>query len=385
MHRKNPIRMINLMFNEYLLKTQARIKSIKQSFRLQLDKNEQTQDLEMYFKKEVIEALAQSAWNRYPDHDYEDIEENIASYCGLQPENILLCPGSASIITTLLNYFAINHKDIHITQPTYSLFDYHCRTYNISYTPWLLSEDLEYDYEHLPRLKENSVLIITSPNNPVGNCFEESCLRDILTRNPQSLIIVDGVYTEFCHYDLTPLVREYSNLIVLRSFSKAFPVAGLRLGYLCASDSLIPILRKLFLQFSISEFSLLFARKLLFTKKFMQSSMCRVEELISEREFLKREITNKFDRSQVQVFPSDGNFVLIRIHNSRHHENVLAHLQLDGIKILNTSDFPLLYNTIRVSIGTRNENLQFLTSLRKGINQHDKHKIQSALFTIHSN
>ena len=147
--------MINLMFNEYLLKTQARIKSIKQSFRLQLDKNEQTQDLEMYFKKEVIEALAQSAWNRYPDHDYEDIEENIASYCGLQPENILLCPGSASIITTLLNYFAINHKDIHITQPTYSLFDYHCRTYNISYTTWLLSEDPAYDYEHMPRREVN--------------------------------------------------------------------------------------------------------------------------------------------------------------------------------------------------------------------------------------
>ena len=108
----------------------------------------------MYFEKEVIEALAQSAWNRYPDHDYEDIEENIASYCGLQPRKHSIVSCSASIITTLLNYFAINHKDIHIMQPTYSLSTITAGTYNISYTPWLLSEDLEYDYEHLPRLKE---------------------------------------------------------------------------------------------------------------------------------------------------------------------------------------------------------------------------------------
>lgn len=359
--------MITGFFTDYLINTQTRIANFKNSFRFLLDKNEQTADIDIAFKQAVVSELMKNNWNRYPDSNYQDIEEKIAEYCNLEAENIILSPGSASIITTLLNYFALNNKEIIITQPTYSLFDYHCKTYNIKYTPWLLSEDLEYDYDNIPKLNSNSVLIITSPNNPVGNTFDINYLEFILNLYPKALVIVDGVYTEFSNQDFTPLIKKYNNLIVLRSFSKAFPVAGLRLGYLCAAKETTSIIKKLFLQFSISQFSLIFARKLLFNEEFIAMAKSRVKVIIQDRNKLGAQIKSCFDRSEIQVFDSCGNFILLRIHNKEKFNSTIQQFLKDGIKILDTSSFPLLENTFRVSVGNRSENEQFLRSLKQGM------------------
>ena len=184
-----------------------------------------------------------SDWHRYPSADLTDIEEKVAQYCGLQANNIVLGAGSASIITTLLNYLAINGKKLVITHPSYSLFEYHCNTYQIPFTPWLLNQNLEFDLSKLPQLDHNSVLIVTSPNNPTGNAITKVQLETILKNHPETMVILDGVYTEFGQEDFTSLISSYNNLVVIRSFSKAFPMAGLRLGYLCSNEKMAAIVK----------------------------------------------------------------------------------------------------------------------------------------------
>lgn len=351
------------LFNDTLRNAQSRVTNLNTDAKFLLDKNELSNDMPLTDKQQVIESLLQQDWNRYPKAGYNEIEQKIASYCKVNKENIVLAPGSATIITTLLNYFALNKKSINILQPTYSLFDYHCKTYGIEYTPWNLTADLEFDYDNLPILNDQSVLFITSPNNPTGTSIDTDKLKSILTLNPKAIVIVDAVYTEFANYDITPLVNEYENLIVLRSFSKAFPVAGLRLGYLCANSEIATCIKKLILQFSITAFSLCFAEEILFKKHFLLASKVQIQEIKAERNKLRQYIQSRFNKSILNVYPSQGNFLMIKIINNTHFDKLMQDLNNHGIKILNTSKFPSLENTFRVSIGNKDENAFFLNTL----------------------
>lgn len=356
--------MTNNFFSETLLKASGRIAQSATTAKILLDKNEQADDVDASVKMKMMESLLQTNWNRYPSADYSSIESKIANYCNLNPENILLGSGSANIITVLLNYFALQNKKITIAQPSYSLFDYHCKTYNIKYTPWYLNADLEFDYANMPLLDQDSVMIITSPNNPVGNTVDLQKMIDLLEMYPDSYIILDNVYSEFCDIDYTPLINKYQNLIILRSFSKAFPVAGLRLGYLCGSPATVAIIRKLILQFSITPFSLVFANEILFDPEFIEDSRQRVKEIIYQREKLSSNITVQFGHDILTVYPSKGNFLLIRIHDDKAFNNLMEDLAEAGIRVMNTSSFSLLKNTFRVSIGTGQENTCFLNCIK---------------------
>ncbi len=274
------------------------------------------------------------------------------------------------------NNFALNGKRIVIAQPSYTLFDYHCKTYNIPYEPWMLTPELEYDYENIPTLGAGSVLIITTPNNPVGNTIEQEKLEHILRSNPESFVILDAVYAEFAEMDLAPLVRKYDNLMMLRSFSKAFPMAGLRFGYLCAAPQVATVIRKLMLQFSINHLTQVFAREVLFTPEFLEDSRQRVNDMIDERDRMFRLLNRRFDGSTLKVFRSSGNFLLVRVFDDAAFGKLLSDFEKNGIKVLNTSPFPLLRNTFRVSIGTPEENNVFLRCMTDSLGQQRKPQMQ---------
>lgn len=354
---------MNHFFSKELMAAPARIKVMNTSASCKLDKNEQSMDVEPYWKEKTTQALMDIDWNRYPSADLSDIEASVAHYCGLESDNIALSPGSASLITSLLNYLAINGKKIVITHPSYSLFEYHCNTYNIPFTPWLLNDSLDFDLNNLPALDAQSALIITSPNNPTGNSITKDQLLQILETYPETMVIIDGVYTEFAKEDFTPLVQTYPNLMVIRSFSKAFPIAGLRLGYLCANKKLAALVKKLMLPFSLNALTLCFAREVLFTPRFMATSKKILKEIIAEREKMKQAIQTMDPLRKIKLYNSDGNFLLLKVNNETDHSILLQTLQQKGIQILNTSTFTLLKNTIRVSIGSPQENELFLNCL----------------------
>ena len=354
---------MNHFFSQNLMSAPARIKTMQTNALCRLDKNEQSLDVDSYWKDKAMQALKDSNWNRYPNADLSDIEAKVAHYCGLDANQVALSPGSASLITTLLNYLAINGKKIVITHPSYSLFEYHCNTYNIPFTTWMLNENLEFENENLPELDAQSVLIITSPNNPTGNSIRKDQLIQILENNRDTMVVIDGVYTEFAKEDFTPLIKEYANLMVLRSFSKAFPIAGLRLGYLCANEKLAGLVKKLMLPFSINAFTLCFAREVLFSPRFMSESKQKLQEIIAERERVKNKIKAMDGKGKLTLYNSEGNFLLLKTIDEASHAQLLQTLQQKGIQVLNTTAFALLKNTIRVSIGTPAENNLFMNCL----------------------
>jgi histidinol-phosphate aminotransferase len=352
--------MKNHFFSPALSGVSNRIASSEKKYRLLLDKNEQSLDVPAMIKQKMLCSMMETNFNRYPAANLSSLEQKVADYCGLQAENIALAPGSASIITTLLNYFAINGKRIIINQPSYSLFDYHCNTYNIPYEPWMLNDALQFDVQEMPTPDANSVVIITSPNNPVGNAISPEELRYLLTTYPDTLFMLDAVYCEFGEHDFTPMINEFSNLIVLRSFSKAFPVAGIRLGYLCAQSAMVNVVKKLLLPFSINALTQIFAEQVLFDPCFMEDARKRVRQTIAERERLYRFMRLYFNREEVKVYASQGNFLLITFNSKTLHEKVISHLDEASIKVMNTHSQTMLEQSIRATIGTPNENDMFL-------------------------
>lgn len=328
-----------------------------------LDRNEQPHDIGYSFKEEVLSRLKSTEWNRYPTDNYRSIEKKIADNCGLLSENIVLGSGSANIITTLLNYYALNNKDIIIAQPSYGLFDFHCRTYNIDYTPWFLTSDLEYDLKSIPKMTSNSVLLITTPNNPVGNSLSYEELDEILTTNPLATIIIDAVYFEFGSVDSMPLLKKHKNMIILRSFSKAFPLAGVRLGYLCAAPEITSVIRKLILQYSINHLSIVAAETLVSNDFFLNDAKKRVNTIKTERARLEYLINTEFDKNVLQAVHSEGNFLLVRVASEKTLECIMQRFDKKNIKVLNTSNFPLLNNSFRISIGSRQENDKLLLAV----------------------
>jgi len=349
-------------FHSTLTQSNTRLSAGNNAAHCLLDKNEQSMDVAEEMKSVVLSELIDYAWNRYPSAEISDIERSVAGYCGLHHENIVLGPGSASIITTLLNYFAISRKRIIINQPSYSLFDYHCRTYGIPYEPWTLNNDLDFDINDMPKPDAGSVVIITSPNNPVGNVMEPGLLRQLLEQYHDTLFLVDAVYCEFGNYDYTTWVNEYPNLMVLRSFSKAFPLAGLRLGYLCAQAGMAVQVKKLMLPFAISLLTIAFAKQVLFQPRFMQTARKAVMEIINERERMHRFINMYFGQQFVSV-ASQGNFLLVRCADKILFGLVMKGLNAAVIKVLSLDSAPLLANCFRVSIGSVDENNFFLETL----------------------
>jgi histidinol-phosphate aminotransferase len=322
--------------------------------RILLDKNELSEDVNSWLKLKVLDKLMDAEWNRYPENTLQAIESKVAEYAKLQASQVALGPGSASIIANLLNYFAIQQKHIVIVQPTYALFEVHCRNYQIPFTPWMLKNELEFDFEQTPQLDRNSVLFLTSPNNPVGNTIDLETLENLLQRFPETLIVLDNVYYEFSDTDFSPLLNQYSNLLIIRSFSKAFPVASVRLGYICGSENNLGWIKNLRLNYSLNSFSLAVASEILFDPTFQKESLCRVSDIIRQRELLTARIMAYFETNEIEVFRSQGNFILIKV-NSELHQEIQNKLHKCHILVLDASKFPKLNDCIRISIGNSEE------------------------------
>ena len=327
---------------------------------LKLNQNENPWDAPARIKEEVLRRFAARKWSQYPDFVPAGLHERLAEFAGWKPDGIIVGNGSNELIQATLMVTMEPGKKLLISEPTFTLYRQVAAVLGGEVQTVLLTPDLQYDGEALERVireKQPDVTIICSPNNPTGCVMDESCLRSLLT-NARGLVVIDEAYHEFADQSVVPLLNDYENLIVLRTFSKAMAVAALRIGYLLTSPALVQEISKALLPYNVNVFSQIVAEVAI--ENYERELRPLVKQIVSERDRLFAGLAQIDGLAPVA---SKANFILVK--SATDPRRIFADLLERDVLIRDVSGYPMLREFFRFSIATPEGNDDLMEKIRE--------------------
>ena len=299
-------------------------------------------------------------YNRYPDPLQWELKKKIASIKNVAAENMLLGNGSDECIDLLIRAFCDPQKDnIIICPPTYGMYEVYAHINDVEVKEVALLTNYQLDLEGIENsIDENTKLIfLCSPNNPTGNSLEREDIEMVLN-NFEGMVVIDEAYINYSrHRSFLAELKDYPNLVVMQTFSKAWGLAALRLGVNFASTEIIDILNKIKPPYNINQATQELALKALDN---LEDVNAMIKETIKEREVLVKELVQL---SFVEkVFPSDANFVLAKMDDATATYN---YLKEKGIIVRNRSNVILCEDCLRITVGTPQQDQQLLQTLKE--------------------
>jgi len=298
--------------------------------------------------------------NRYPDPHQNDLKDLINSRLKISKDNLFFGVGSDEIIDLLIRIFCEPKIDkIMIPEPTYGMYRVSADVNDIPAVSVLLDDDFQINADQISKnfTEEIKIIFLCSPNNPTGNLLNKSDVLD-LCKKYDSIIVIDEAYIDFAESgSLIDEVKNYPNLIVMRTFSKAWGLAGARLGYCVANEEIIKLLFKVKAPYNINTLTRFVLREALKNEQLKNSC---IKTIVKEREKLKVELAKFTDI--LKIFDSQANFLLIKCSDAK---NVLQKLAAKEIIIRDRSDQPKLEGCLRISVGTEKQNKNLLDALKE--------------------
>ena len=298
-------------------------------------------------------------YNRYPDPHQWKVKEAISKIKGIPPQHIFLGNGSDECIDLLYRAFCVPGKDnVIINPPTYGMYEVSANINDVEVRRAVLLDDFQLDLVHLENLvDENTKMIwICSPNNPTANSMDRQDI-EIVLNNFSGLVVVDEAYINFSrHKSFIQELSDYPNLVVLQTMSKAWGLAGLRMGMAFASEAIIDVYNKVKPPYNISQVNQELALKAL-EEVGQVNDMIR--QLVTMREQLATDLAGL--PLVLKVYPSDANFLLVKMDNAR---GIYESLLEDGIVVRDRSKVELCEGCLRITVGTEKENAELVGALR---------------------
>ncbi|WP_418501465.1 histidinol-phosphate transaminase [Flagellimonas sp.] len=298
--------------------------------------------------------------NRYPDPYQRSLKAVLAEQKGVSESNMLLGNGSDEVLDLIYRAFCEPNQDNIITlPPTYGMYKVLAGINAVENREVLLTSDFEPDVPAiLSAVDENTKLIfICSPNNPTGNSFKKEYVGKLL-ESFSGLVVIDEAYIDFSEQEswLSSL-NNYPNLIVTQTLSKAYGLAGIRLGICCASEEIIAILNKIKPPYNVNQLTQQKALQRVLNEDAVQQE---VVQILEERANLKQAL-QELDFVE-QLYPSDANFVLAKVDDAdKRYQQLLD----QHVVVRNRSTQPLCENTLRFTVGTPTENKALIAILKK--------------------
>ncbi len=327
--------------------------------RVKLNQNENPWDAPAEIKRETLRRLNQLTWSRYPDFIPESLHERLAAFSGWKAAGVLAGNGTNELIQALLMVTVGKGRRVLISEPTFSLYRQITTVLDGEVISVPLTEELAYDIPAL-RLKietvDPEVAIFCSPNNPTGCVLSAGDLQSLLEAS-RGLVVVDEAYFEFSGQTAVSLLDQYENLVVLRTFSKAMALAGLRVGYLLAAPRIVEEIRKALLPYNLNVFSQTAAG--VATERYESDLVPLVRQIIAERDRVYAEVATIRGLSPVK---SLANFMLV--HSEIDPRQIFNELIERDILVRDVSSYPMLRSYFRISIGTPTENDLLIAALR---------------------
>jgi len=299
-----------------------------------------------------------SLYNRYPDPHQLKLKQRISGIKNIPVDQIFLGNGSDEPIDLLIRAFCEPGIDnVLIPQPTYGMYTVSAEINNVAIKTVKLTPDFDLDVAAiLDAVDTNTKLIfLCSPNNPSGNLLSFEKVKQVIS-SFSGIVIVDEAYIDFTSYPgFLPLLKQYSNLVVLQTLSKAWGLAAIRLGMCFASKDIINVLNKIKPPYNIS---LLSQNAAVEGLQNIEQKNAWVKEINSQRDWMAEELTKT--KAVKKVYPTDANFLLVKISNAREVYNQLVSR---GIIVRDRSNVILCDDCLRITVGTPFENQTLLKEL----------------------
>jgi len=329
---------------------------------VRLDANENPYDFPPEVREYIFSRLGPQFFGRYPDPLARDLVSDLAGRFGLDSENIMAGSGSDEIILDLMLAFGVGKK-VFIATPTFSMYGIHARVAGALSVEVPRGPDFGLDLEALKAAgaADPGLMVICNPNNPTGNASDPAEIEAVVS-SVRSLVVVDEAYIEFGGESCLPLLARYPNLAVLRTFSKAYGLAGLRVGYLLAGREVIREILRVKQPFNLNSFSQLAAQSAIHFSPLFEN---RIREIIGERERLFQRLK---DLPGITAYPSQANFIFFSA--GRPAREVYTRLQERGV-LVRYLEIPGRGGFLRVSVGTAGENDAFIDGLRRILQEGD--------------
>ena len=312
-----------------------------------------------YIYLDANESSYDNGYNRYPDNKHPELIALISNYKKLNKDELVLCNGTDELIDFVIRVFCEPGKDKIITlNPTYGMYEVSAKINNVNIVKVDLDHNFQIDIEKVKSQFDDltKIIFITNPNNPTGNCFNEDSIIEII-ESFNGIVFIDEAYIDYSNNSLISKVNMYQNLIISQTFSKALGLAGIRLGVGYSNSNLISYLKKVKPPYNIN---LLTEKKAIENISSTYLDNLQIKETILERNKLEKKLENlPFVK---KVYPSDSNFLLVKVVNAN---NVYKYLIDNGIVVRNRSQIKGCEECLRITVGTPKQNNLLINVLKR--------------------
>ena len=323
-----------------------------------LSANENPSDVAAEIRQEVKRELNKVQFNRYPDPLANELRDMIAEANGLDRDQVLMGNGGDELLFNIALCWGGPGRKFLNMPPTFSVYENNAQLTNTEVVNIPRRDDYSIDEDAvLARVAEGDIdyVIVTSPNNPTGDLASDAFVLKLLDAT-DALVLVDEAYFEFSRGTMRPYLAQHKNLLILRTFSKAFSLAGVRMGYLLGNAEVIREFLKVRQPYSVDSVSQAIARVVYRNRaKFEHGIM----QIIDERTRVYQALC---EIDGVTAYPSHANYILFHVEGA---DVVWQKLYDQGILVRDFSHAPLMEMCLRVSIGSPEENDRFLNALRE--------------------
>lgn len=322
-----------------------------------LDANENSYEIPAAIRNRIFAKLRKLPFNRYPDAAATQLKTALAKKYRVRPENIFAGNGSDEIIYYMVQAFCEKGDAIVVPAPSFEMF----RVIGTACDAKVIESKLDAsfdlnDAEIIKKANKNRAkfIFLAYPNNPTGNCFSFDRVMNII-RKAKCFVVLDEAYSEFCGRTFLPYMKKFPNLLVMHTFSKAYSMAGLRVGYLIAPQAVNEVLNKVRLPYNINVISQFIATEALKQEKTLKKTW---RLIIAEREKMYREL-----RGRYEIIKSDANFLCLKVNDAEAIKKLFQKAGV-SIRIFNAA---LMKGYARITIGKPAENRIVTGLLKRGV------------------
>ena len=292
----------------------------------------------------------------YPE--YSVFKEKLADYIGVNENNLLVTNATDEAINVVMQTYVDKKEEVILPVPTFAMFKFYAQVAGAKISEVLYADSLAFPTQKVLNKinKKTKLIILCNPNNPTGTIIKREDIIKILEKAKNCIVMIDEAYNQFSKETAKDMINTYENLIVIQTFSKAFGMGGLRLGYIISNEENIRNIGRVLSPYSVNTAAIKAGIAALDDTKYVEWYAKQIEEG-------KKYVLNEFKKLKIKTFPTTANFFLAKFKNPLE---IVDKLKEKGILVRDRSSYPLLKGCVRITIGTKSQ-MEFLVKALKDI------------------